>query len=612
MNQWHLVTLIITGANQKGAITLMEKDIINLQQYTDALRSTGYKNIECAVAEIVDNSFEAEAKNVFIIVKSSISELTNRKCVNEIAFLDNGTGMTKDIVQSCLGIGFGNRQARRGMGRFGVGLPQASLHVCPLVEVYSWQEYNICYKSYLDLQKIKNGDQKSFQEPDICEIPREYIKYLDYNIGNINYQFNQSGTLVVWKNCDNVSPKTVTPLFERLELALGQKFRYWIHDKERSIHLINMENANETKYVLPNDPLFLMDDNLILGNPTKPGEIEKSNRVSFIDSIFEPFINDVIKDGRAIHPIKYIDKNTSSIKETNVTLKFSVVKKDYYTKDAVPGDPGRTKIGKHASKVEGISVVRAGREIDFGRFDFYDVTNEPTHRWWGCEISFGTELDEAFGVSNNKQHVELIKLNPDDYEDEEVKPIWFQIKGTIEDTIKKMVSRNEIIRRGSRTKSNVTSESEKIINTSEQGNQTPTESERNRRDIPEDDLVKGVTKILEEQGVVEPTDEQIDELLLNKVNIVYQGNNRGPFFDYDSSLGICNLLINIDHPFYKEFLKHLSDASDKTAFELFLASLIRARDELIDDKKKKAFDDVIYEWNHKLNLYIRELLKDQD
>ena len=46
----------------------MAQDIFVVKTMGDALRNTGYKNIECAMSEIIDNSVQAEAKNVFVIV----------------------------------------------------------------------------------------------------------------------------------------------------------------------------------------------------------------------------------------------------------------------------------------------------------------------------------------------------------------------------------------------------------------------------------------------------------------------------------------------------------------------------------------------------------------
>lgn len=116
----------------------MAHEIVMIQQMGDALRNTGYKSIESAISEIIDNSIEANAKDILVLVSESVDSITGRKYVSEFAFLDNGNGMDLEKLGSCLGIGFTTRSGRKGMGRFGVGLPQSSLHVCPSVDVYSW------------------------------------------------------------------------------------------------------------------------------------------------------------------------------------------------------------------------------------------------------------------------------------------------------------------------------------------------------------------------------------------------------------------------------------------------------------------------------------------
>ena len=168
-------------------------DIINIQNYTDALRNTGYKNVESAIAEIVDNSLEADAKDVLIICSLDFS--TGRKVVNEIAILDNGIGMNKDTLEKCLVIGESTRRKRKGMGRFGVGLPQASLHVCPNVEVFSWQSKDQIRKVYLDVDEIKSGVQKEIEGSREEQIPDSYLKYFsDYEHLGKKIDFNKSGT----------------------------------------------------------------------------------------------------------------------------------------------------------------------------------------------------------------------------------------------------------------------------------------------------------------------------------------------------------------------------------------------------------------------------------
>lgn len=201
----------------------MAQEIVQIQQMGDALRNTGYKNIGSAISEIVDNSIEAHAKDIFIIVTERLDPITNRNFVDEIAILDNGDGMDYEKLSACLGIGFTTRSERKGMGRFGVGLPQSSLHVCPAVDVYSWQNgIANSSKVSLDINKVKSGEQTIIEDPQRTNIPSKYQVYLSYKIPNKNYDFKTSGTFVYWKECDRVSPKTIRFLFRDLTKEIGR------------------------------------------------------------------------------------------------------------------------------------------------------------------------------------------------------------------------------------------------------------------------------------------------------------------------------------------------------------------------------------------------------
>lgn len=590
----------------------MKHEIINLKQYGDALRSTGYKNIESAVSEIIDNSIEAEAQDVFVIVTDTIPEYAGKRYVTEIAFLDNGFGMDRDILGSCLQIGYGTRRARKGMGRFGVGLPQSSLHVAPRVEVYSWQNgIENCRNTYLDIDLINKGEQKEFSEPELVSFPEKYMEYINYIWDNKAFDFSNAGTLVIWKNCDNVSPKTIKPLFDRLEFELGRKFRHLIAEGSHNIYLLHSQNECLNRTVMPNDPLFLMRPNLVLGNLNKPDDILPRNNKNFTEPLFEPFTNEEFPEGIMKIPVEYRERDSKEKRKSNVTLRFSVVRREFYDITAISGNPGGTKMGQHVKKLEGISIVRAGREIDFGQFDFYSNLNLPEHRWWGCEISFTPELDEAFGVSNNKQHVELIELQESEYEDEDdVKPIWLQLRQHVSNTILAMYKRNKDIRKSARTAETETSPAEKIVNMAEAGSTAISASQEERDKLSKEALREQALEFLKEQKGEEPPEEVLNVYLSNKVNIIYKSNGRNHFFDYDlKGMGTSTCIINTEHIFYTSFVCKLEDDPDfKTAFELFLASLIITIDEA-PQKDRDSFDELITTWNEKLRKYINTQVK---
>lgn len=590
----------------------MAQEIFVVKTMGDALRNTGYKNIESAMSEIVDNSVQANAKDVFIIISEKYNEKTGRNNIEEIAFLDNGTGMTDSELSSCLGIGYSTRTDRKGMGRFGVGLPQSSLYACPSVEVYSWQGgYDNCKKVFLDINKVKNGEQEEIDDPVKATIPDKYSKYINFNSAkdNKNYDFQSSGTFVLWKRCDRVNPRTVSFLMRKLKFALGQKFRYFIHDNICNIKLIHEENQDFSFDIKPNDPLFLMKDNYVLGNPDNPGEIDPGTNTNCSEPVFEPFGNEEHPDGIVEMDIDYLDPSTYEKKTSKITLKFSSVRNIFYDKTAIAGNPGGTKLGKHAKDLEGISIVRANREIDFGQFDFYENINQPEHRWWGCEIRFNPELDEAFGVANNKQHVELQRLDKNDYLDEEIQPVWLQLYSIIHNTIQAMYEKNKKTRENARSAKDVESPASEIINEVEKNNEdiNKSASAEVARNTPREELEEKSKEKLREQGIENPTEEDVKIYMNNKVNIEYknQGKN-GALFDYSFELGSCLVTINMDHLFYKTTLVNIFNSNDvKTAFELFIASLVKAVDET-NLSQEDANDNLIATWHEKLRKYINE------
>ena len=594
----------------------MSYNIYDIQNMGDALRNTGYKNIESAVSEIVDNSIEANAKNVFIILSETTNEVSGRKYVTEIGFLDNGDGMNAEILEKCLGIGTSTRIARKGMGRFGVGLPQASLYACPSVDVYSWQGgIQNCKKVFLDINKVKEGTQTVIEDPEPTDLPKKYDRYIKYTTMTDSYDFSTSGTLVVWKNCDRVIPRTRGVLTEHLEFALGRKFRHFIYNGICSIKVICVENEENAIDVLPNDPLFLMENNYAMCRRDEPKKVYKYGKSNDLEPVFELYTANGIGSGEVDIPVKYINKK-GEVCSSSVKARFSIVKDVFYDETAFPGstNPGSYPFGKHAAKMEGISIVRANREIDFGQFDFYTVIDKPNHRWWGCEIIFTPELDELFGVANNKQYVDIKKVAEADIDyDEPVQPIWNQLTSAITETIDAMYKKNAATRKNTRSAAvGIDTPTTKIVNTVENEDEYDDENENveNPMDnITQEEIIQTGKETLEELGYENITDEEASNFFSNKVIFDYADKGeRSPAFDYKVVLDTTVITINTSHKFYTSFLSKLYNSADaKTTFELFLASFFQSV-KITNAYQNIQNDKLITIWYNKLNNYISEQL----
>lgn len=563
--------------------------------YTDALRNTGYKNVESAIAEIVDNSIEAKAKDIIIIFK--LDNFEGWKRVTEIAVLDNGIGMDDNILSDCLVIGESTRRQRKGMGRFGVGLPQASLHVSPRVEVYSWQENLKNRMVYLDIEEIRKGAQATIQNPVEKEIPQGYEHYFDkYKILKDQKNFKKSGTLVIWKNCDRLNPKTVSPLYERFKFLLGRKFRHFINNEDTNIYLTVQNTDQFDRLLKPNDPLFLMRKNLILGDREHPKHPVKDG-----EPIFEHWVNgDYI--GSIQHPTKYLDKD-GKINESVIEITFSIAKQDFQKAG------GENQIGKFCKKHVGISVVRANREIDFGKFDFFEDVNEPQHRWWGCEIKFEPPLDERFGVSNNKQQVELFSLDSEDYQAEEIKPIWFELNEIISPEIKTIYNELKSRKKGSRSKQGGNEYSEEnIVEELESRNTVETASIFVRKTTEQEQINNLIKKQLQLGGNPDPNEDDINRASRVPVKLDFRdlGDN-STFIDINKKFGNCWLTINTGSIFYREIYSKIEDTNEDVyhAFNLVLMAFARTEDESFPNSELyESFKEVREMWGIKLRKYL--------
>ena len=95
------------------------------QLIADALRDSGYKDTDHALAELIDNSLDADARLVEVIVVDEPADprvAYARARTHEIAVADDGTGMDRTTLRRALRFGDGTRQTRTRIGRFGVGL----------------------------------------------------------------------------------------------------------------------------------------------------------------------------------------------------------------------------------------------------------------------------------------------------------------------------------------------------------------------------------------------------------------------------------------------------------------------------------------------------------
>src|SRR5688572_26975365 len=151
--------------------------IIALDHFIQATRDSGYKGTASAISELVDNSLQAGADRISILLAEVGGEFPV-----EVSVLDNGRGMDPFTLRQALRFGGSSRFGdRSGLGRYGMGLPNSSLSQGCRVSVYTWQSLEpqrskakrqavpeTVYTSYLDVDEIARGELKNVPVPRVA------------------------------------------------------------------------------------------------------------------------------------------------------------------------------------------------------------------------------------------------------------------------------------------------------------------------------------------------------------------------------------------------------------------------------------------------------------
>lgn len=382
--------------------------IIPLRLAIKAMRDSGYKNTAYAVAELIDNAVQASATvvEVLCLERRELVRQRERTRLHEVAVLDNGSGMDSATLRAALQFGNGTRlDDRSGIGRFGMGLPNASISQASRVDIWTWQNGpgNALW-TYIDLDEIDSGAMTAVPSPEHKAIPLRWSQ--------VSHAVDYTGTLIVWTKLDftRLTWKQARRALDHTERIAGRIYRRFIENRDVAIRLYSQrEDSGDAvidRKANINDPLYL--------RPLAALPAPFNEQAMFEEAWTED--TEIEFQGKTY----------------KVTARYALATPDTVAQ-AGTVDRGKTAYGKHAASNVGVSVLRARRELmlDEGWCIGYD----PRERWWGAEIEFPPELDEVFGVTNNKQaathfselaHTEWQELR--EHDDEERRDVVNRLK----------------------------------------------------------------------------------------------------------------------------------------------------------------------------------------
>lgn len=379
-----------------------------------------------AVCEVVDNAIQYLRNGKGTVSVNFITGDNNR--VQHIIIADNGIGFQKDkdgveIMDYCLWFGGGsNIGATSGLGKYGVGLPFSCCNQSSDYRIYSWREngeIRTVGRRHADFGDAEAVVEEQSQRTAIGNIDRRVKKVCKDMFGN-----EDSGTIVFWKDCDNLEYVRAQTLINHVANGLERVYRKFLNGDliielnawSEIGNFITKDLANSI-VLEPFDPLFLN------GNRLTAPHYNGAPSDEFYTNIERPLT------------IEYPE----GMKHEFV-FRASVAKEDVQHPGGTPG--GSTPLGRIYARHMGISLMRENRELDMNFFGFFggSKSSDPRIRWYKGELNFGAVSDKLLGVGADKSRAVSFKYTDDDHWDSEdpKSELMHKLSHLIRDVIKEM------------------------------------------------------------------------------------------------------------------------------------------------------------------------------
>jgi anti-sigma regulatory factor (Ser/Thr protein kinase) len=211
----------------------------------NSLRNMRYDFVK-AVADIVDNSIQAGATKVDIVMKFEGKD-------SWIRIADNGKGMNVQEITEAMRLGTRRDYAEGELGKFGLGMKLASLSQCRRLTVASRSAVagSDIVVMILDLDDIEDSDEWEITKFPPSEVSPKIIEPINDN----------SGTVIFWEHLDRMmryripsgtaANKKFNDMARELELHLSMVFNMFLSGEVESKKIQITLNRNAIK---PWDP----------------------------------------------------------------------------------------------------------------------------------------------------------------------------------------------------------------------------------------------------------------------------------------------------------------------------------------------------------------------
>lgn len=548
-----------------------------------SMRDNGYRDVRKALNDLIDNSEQAGAKRIAVVTTSDRGkEKGSREKISNIAVVDDGHGMLPEMLKYAIAWGGTDRHGQRdGLGRFGFGLPTAAISVTTAYEVYSKVKNGDWHKIKVDLSEIaKNavsngGKVATMPETEKTTLPsfvQEYIKKI-WKENDL-----EQGTIVLLIAPDRIRNYAMPQTFQqKMLLNVGLTYRHFM--KKVSFYI------NDTKASMI-DPLFL--------NPNCIGyEAGNGYKAEGFDDLVISAKNKFSEDPDAtgnirfrfsyMHPRFQRDKENSEIKNR---MKTMIENNAYFI------------------------VCRAGRQIDIVRDTNYqssdDIVVGNNDKNWAIELDFDASLDELFGITTNKQQVEIDESLWEIFKQNGIPAMIKQFRKRYPADLSAWEREQE--KAEAEKKEQQARESETIMNAAAKVDKK-SELPDDKKQAADDKVNEKAKEVAENKGVPveEAKKDLVDEAEQNKYKVEFANHPGAPFYEPLQWGPQLQLKINTAHRFYTDIYSQ-QDPRGRTAIELMLFVLCQCEVNATGDAEL-FYGNERYDWSRQLDLRLKILDK---
>lgn len=545
--------------------------LIATSAFVESMRDSGYKSTATALDEFVDNAGQSGATRVDLLYQVVNSD-GNQHSIGVIAVVDDGHGMEPDMIRAAVLWGGTHRHNDlSGLGRFGFGLPSAAVSITRRFEVYSKVKGGEWYRVCVDLKDICSGKHTNSDGLVIAPDPEKATlpAWIQKSLGKRNLD---QGTVVLL-----VDPDRLTTGFR----------------KPNGFHKNMMEHLGLIyRGMLNRCALFVGDQRV---EAVDPLFLDPSAR-------FYDVGNGVLAEGR--ETLQFAMKNSRTGTEGIVRLRFSYMPPEFQRNPDGSENKERLSIMKENNSF--FIVTRAGRQIDLVTRTEYpkddlNLSLKIYDRNWSVELDFDPSLDEEFGITVNKQQVNLSERT------------W---QALMDNGVPAIV-KNDLASKGEKARKDKKAKADE--NAPKQSEQVMAEAEKfakKRPSLPDSKLEQARKKVEVEaekeskekdKPKAEVEKKLLEEAQANRYVVLFEALEGAPFYRPDMFGPQTQVRINTRHRFYTEVYDGLKTMPRvRAAVELLLFTL--AAEELTADGNRELFyKQERKQWSDRLELLLQLL-----